>query len=88
MADRLRTVTIRDFVRPVKNVIADYEAYGFAYSDYRDAPREYGVSISSPAWVCGELRKASSLRLVGYTEDGWNASQDVVACVRTPDPTR
>jgi SAM-dependent methyltransferase len=82
-ADQLSTVTMRDFVRPVQNMIADYETYGFAYSDYYDAPREYGVSISSPAWVCSELEKLPNLRLVSYVEVGWHSYQDVVACMQT-----
>jgi trans-aconitate methyltransferase len=88
MADQLRTVTVRDFARPVENLLADHERYGFAYSDYYDAPKEYGVSLSSPAWVCRELRRLPGLGLVLYTEAGWHSAQDLVACVKggPPDP--
>jgi SAM-dependent methyltransferase len=84
-ADHLSTLTIRDFARPIENMIADYKSYGFAYSDYFDAPREYGVSLSSPTWVCGMLEGFPNLRLVSFTEAGWDSHQDVVACVQTQD---
>ena len=79
-AERLRDLTMTDFSRPVENMIADYETYGFAYSDYYESPREYGVSLSSPAWVRGELEKLPRLRLVSHTEAAWHAHQDVVVC--------
>jgi len=78
--ERLRGLTITDFTRPVENMIADYEMYGFAYSDYHEAPREYGLSISSPAWVRGELEKLPRLCLVSQTEAAWHSHQDVVVC--------
>jgi SAM-dependent methyltransferase len=82
-AEQLSTVTIRDFARPVENLLRDFEAYGFAYSDYYDAPREYGVSLSSPAWVCRQLEQLPRLRLAGFAEAAWDSHQDVIACVAT-----
>ena len=78
--ERLRDLTMTDFSRPVENMIADYETYGFAYSDYYESPREYGISISSPGWVHGEVEKLPRLRLVSHTEAAWHSHQDVVVC--------
>jgi SAM-dependent methyltransferase len=80
MAERLGAVSLRDFVRPTDNLLADYERYGFGYSDYPRTPREYGISLSSPAWVRTLLEQRPGLREVDYMESAWGM-QDVVACV-------
>jgi SAM-dependent methyltransferase len=80
MAEKLRAVTLRDFVRPTANLLADYERYGFAYSDYPRTPREYGISLSSPDWVRALLEERPGLRLLSYQESAWGM-QDVIACV-------
>jgi SAM-dependent methyltransferase len=82
VADQLSTSSLTHFARPVVNMTDDYHAYGFGYSDYYDAPREYGVSLSSPAWVCSQLAKLPGLRLVSFTEAAWDSSQDVIACAK------
>ena len=71
-----------DLVRPPRNILRDYEDFGFGYSDYQHARRQYGISVSSPAWVCGQLAEVPSLRLIGCWEAGWGSYQDVVACER------
>ena len=80
MAEKLRAVTLRDFVRPTDNLLADYAHDGFAYSDYPRTPREYGISLSSPAWVRALLDERPGLQLVSYMESAWGL-QDVIACV-------
>jgi hypothetical protein len=62
-------------------LIATCEREGFAYQDYLSM-EDYGISVSLPAWVCARLAEHPELELVGYTEDGWNWGQDVVACRR------
>lgn len=56
-----------------------YETEGFAYYEVLD---NFGTSLSSPAWVCKQLERLPSLRLVTYLEQGWGQTQDVVACQR------
>jgi SAM-dependent methyltransferase len=63
--------------------LRQFERKGFAYADYEEESA-YGITASSPAWVCEAIRRCGSLRLVGYTEAGWDGHQDVVACVRFP----
>ena len=79
----------------VGTLLEGYESDGFGYSDWfteqqrekLSMPLNYGISIADPSWVCAELERRSSLRLVLYKEAGWGPalnwwSQDVVGCVR------
>jgi SAM-dependent methyltransferase len=65
----------------VPDVVAGYDATGFGYADYPWSPG-YGVSISSRAWI-GAAAERAGLRVVLFTERGWDDHQDVVALVRT-----
>jgi 2-polyprenyl-3-methyl-5-hydroxy-6-metoxy-1,4-benzoquinol methylase len=60
---------------------AAYEGRGLAHAKAEARPGR-GTTIASPAWVCGQLEARPGLRLVGYTERGWQRWQDVVACTR------
>jgi SAM-dependent methyltransferase len=71
--------------RPVHDMLRDYEADGFAYSEYRDIAyfdvvESFGATLSSPAWVCERLR-AAGLRLVSFVETGHDDTQDFIGCV-------
>ena len=63
------------------NHAAAYETNGFAHYEIGD---HFGSSLSSPAWVCRQLERLPTLRLVNYLEQGWGSTQDVVACQRRP----
>jgi SAM-dependent methyltransferase len=65
-------------------LVAAYEGHGFGYVPYLDFEADYGISLSSPAWVCRELERCPSLELLMYTERGWNGRQDAITCVRRP----
>jgi SAM-dependent methyltransferase len=56
---------------------------GFGYLDYADS-REYGISLSDPAWVSQLLMSISEFRLVSFGEKLWSDHHDVYACVRDP----
>lgn len=62
-----------------------YERYGFGFLPYHTGGR-YGVSMSSAAWVLGQVRKLPDARLVLYTEKGWHNHQDAVAFGPVPPP--
>src|SRR5262249_52257527 len=74
--------------RTIGELLSDYEREGFGYRDYPDETlasigmKNYGISVCSPAWVCFQLQKLSGVRLLTYTERGWDDHQDAVACVR------
>ena len=84
IADELRTGRREFPVRDLKALVAGYDADGFGYEPYPNHEWDYGISLSSPAWVCSELERCQSLKLITYTEQGWDGFQDAVACVRRP----
>ena len=76
---------------PVTNLgelVAAYERDGFGYQRYVDFEANYGISLSSPTWVCRELERCPDLELLMYTERGWMSRQDAVTCVRRPAHVR
>jgi SAM-dependent methyltransferase len=82
IAEELRTGRREFPVRDLDALVAAYDADGFGYEPYPEHAWDYGISLSSPAWVCRELERYPSLRLATYTEQGWDGFQDAVTCVR------
>jgi len=78
---------VYDYALP-PDVMADclgqYKSKGFGYVQYVGSPLDYGVSLSTPSWVTGQLAQVPELRLVHYVEGGWVQHHDVVSCVRGP----
>jgi SAM-dependent methyltransferase len=54
------------------------EGFGFVMP----ANQPFGLSLSSVAWVCTELQRFSSLKVIGVHEAGWTGHQDTFACQR------
>jgi len=84
-AERLRTkrntfdrLGLSDWA--IATILSDYERCGFGYQNYT-GQEGYGVSLSSPSWVCSQVAQTSGLRLAGYQEGGWGGIQDSIACV-------
>lgn len=65
----------------VQSLLEAYDRAGFGYSESQ-YQSNYGLSLSSPAWVAGQLEALPALRLVAYTEKAWAGHQDVIACSR------
>jgi SAM-dependent methyltransferase len=84
IADEVRAGRRRFPVTDLDALVTAYERDGFGYEPYVDSEADYGISLSSPAWVCKELERCPSLELVIYTERGWNGRQDAVTCIRRP----
>ena len=82
IADEVGTRRREFAVRDLNALVAAYEDAGFGYEPYPNHEMDYGVSLSSPAWVCRELERCPSLKLIMYTEQGWDGFQDTVTCVR------
>ena len=57
-----------------------YARDGHAYTDYPDRA-SYGVSLTSPAWVREQARRAGRLREVYFRPRGWDEHQDVYGFV-------
>ena len=77
--------------RDLPGLLSEYDSQGFAHRDYprvtldrAGVARDYGVSISSPAWVCKQLQSFPRLRLLYYMEQMMDNHEDVVACVKRP----
>jgi SAM-dependent methyltransferase len=62
-------------------LLADYDRTGFGYAPYAGGAG-YGVSLTSPAWVCRQLAAVPGVRLAVYLEHGWAGHQDAVAWAR------
>lgn len=87
-AEEVRTGRQKFPVTDLAELVAAYERDGFGYQRYIDFEADYGISLSSPRWVCGEVERCRELELLMYTERGWMNRQDAVACVRRPDHVR
>ena len=81
IAEKARTGERRFAVRGQAALIRKYDWRGFGFSRYRHS-NGYGISFSSPAWVCAKLAEVPALKLIMYTEQGWKGAQDAFACVR------
>jgi len=75
----------------IPGLLADYDACGFAQRDYpletmrsAQVPRDYGISVASPVWVCRLLERFADLRLVMLAEHLHDNHEDVVVCARGP----
>ena len=68
-------------------MLAGYDRSGFGFAGYGERD-DYGLSLSSPAWVMNSLRGFTDLRLALFLERGWRSHQDVIGCQKgftTPD---
>jgi SAM-dependent methyltransferase len=64
-------------------ILRDFDRGGFGYQDYpAHTRRNFGIALSSPAWVLQEIIKQPGLRVLNYTEKGWDNHQDVIACAK------
>jgi len=64
-----------------EKLVADFESSGFGFQLY-DGQEDYGISESSPTVILSCLQKLSSLRLLTYTEWGWDNHQDIISCIK------
>jgi SAM-dependent methyltransferase len=71
----------------IATILSDYEHFGFGYQDYSGRPG-YGVSLTSPSWVCAQVVQTGGLRIAAYLEGGWGGIQDAIACVSDRRPLR
>jgi SAM-dependent methyltransferase len=68
--------------------IRGYVDCGFGFVVSPNQP--FGISLSSMSFVCAQIERWPSLKLIGLHEAGWASHQDVFACqrLRTPYPSR
>jgi SAM-dependent methyltransferase len=64
-----------------RQVLKQVGSTGFGYASY-PGQRDYGISITMPAWVISLVTSVPELRLVGFSERSWDGHHDVCTCVR------
>ena len=61
---------------------------GFGFIEYPGTDRlglkSYGLSISLPSWVLGIVERMDAVRVIDYTERGWDNHQDVLILRKVP----
>lgn len=65
----------------VAGLVESHDCTGYGYAAYPN-DSNFGLAITSPAWVFARLEEFKDLELVSYTERGWDRHQDVIACMR------
>jgi hypothetical protein len=67
-------------------LIGEYDRTGFGFVS--PANQRFGISLSSTAFVCAQVERIGSLRLISAHEAGWAGHQDVFACMHLRSPYR
>lgn len=62
-------------------ITGTYQKAGYGYTDYSYMP-DYGISLTSPAWIRAEVQKVQGLREVYFNPHGWDNHQDVYGFVK------
>lgn len=67
----------------------DFYRTGFGYAPYPDVANTYsqdtyGISLSSLSFIGGAIEKDTSIRMVSFTERGWDGHQDVLVFRKSP----
>jgi len=77
------------YVAPERFVVAERNYYkrGFGYVDYSDNPspnfQNYGITLSSASYVMDAIGDDLTVRVMSFTERGWNNHQDVLVFKKT-----
>jgi SAM-dependent methyltransferase len=65
-------------------VCYSYERDGIGYANYQNS-KEYGISLSTPSWVCDQIRQIPELTIVHFSANAWCKVHDIYACKRLAD---
>jgi SAM-dependent methyltransferase len=68
----------------VARALRTYDHAGFTFLEEGPTSIEYGITISSPAWVVDRFTRGRDWRVVMYTDALWANHQDVVAVAAGP----
>lgn len=89
IAERMHDPERRRIYQPIdhEGLLREFERGGSAYAEYQfgaeqrerlSLPSAYGISLTRPSAVCAMLERRAGLRLVCYSEGGFNG-QDLIA---------
>ena len=88
VADRM-TKGVSDYglgAAGMAELLTRYATAGFGYASYpatvSSVGENYGISLTWRCWAYDVIKNAADLRLLGYTEQGWDNHQDVVTLMR------
>jgi len=62
-----------------KVVLEDYLDKGFGYSDHAVFGKDYGISLSSPAWIRKKAEEINGWKEVLFEKRGWDEHHDIYA---------
>jgi SAM-dependent methyltransferase len=90
VADRLRQGISSYGLDPaaISGILEQYSQKDFAFCSNRldqqilGITSEYGISITSPCWIFSQVARLQDVRLLSYTENGWDNHHDVVSMIR------
>ena len=91
VADRLRNGVSAYGLDPnaIPDILEQYSQKDFAFCSYPlNHPKvpgisaDYGISLTSPCWVFSQVARMPDMRLLTYTEKGWDNHHDVVSFLR------
>jgi SAM-dependent methyltransferase len=90
VADRMRRGVSTYGLDPsaIPRILKQYEEKDFAFcANHLDQTitgisSDYGISLTSPCWVFSQVARMQDMRLLTYTEKGWDNHQDVVSFLR------
>jgi SAM-dependent methyltransferase len=66
----------------IPHITSAYTNGGYGYTDYPYMP-DYGISLTSPAWIRERVEQVGNLREVFFEQHGWDDHQDVYGFVKT-----
>jgi SAM-dependent methyltransferase len=66
--------------KQIERIGIDYPKTGYGFEEY-PGEQNYGVSLSSPAWIRARVRDVGGLKEVFFKERGWDDHQDVFGFV-------
>lgn len=62
-------------------ITSEYSESGYGYTDYPYLA-DYGISLTSPAWIRAQVKQVGNLREVYFEKHGWDDHQDVYGFVK------
>jgi SAM-dependent methyltransferase len=67
-----------------RSLVEHYARDGFGFVS--PANQAFGISLSSMSFVCAQVERQPSLKLVGLREAAWAGHHDVASCAKLPVP--
>lgn len=65
----------------ISRMLRQYAHTGFAYANYEGAS-DYGISVTSPAFIMALIAPLEDIRMVNYSEKSWDNHHDIIALQR------